>query len=64
MEIADTQLEEKWDGFKCPEYDGDDEEHDKIYVSQQLNVTRGEPVIKLTAECTCGWSEQRTIRGE
>lgn len=59
-ETTAQQLMDGWAGYgKCPEYDEDDEH--QISVTQQITVNNGQPVISLSAQCTCGWSEMRTI---
>lgn len=56
-----SQLQDGWSGSQCPDYDGDDDEHEMILVDQQIQVVNGEPVIRLTAQCTCGWSDEKII---
>jgi len=55
---------EQMAGSQCPEYDGDDEEHEVVDVTETFVISNDEPAIQLTARCTCGWQEQRIIRGE
>ena len=59
VDIAD-ELQTGWSGTKCPDYDGNDDEH-QVSVSQQITVVDGHPAIELLAQCVCGWSEQTTI---
>ena len=60
MTETPSELSEHWSGTKCPEYDGDDDEH-QINISQQLVIVNGGPAIELTGQCTCGWMDQTTL---